>query len=34
VSGLAPGQYQIVVFAHSTVTGTFNQSRVVAITVF
>jgi hypothetical protein len=34
VSGLAPGTYQLAVYAHSTVTGTFNQSRVVTITVF
>ena len=33
VSGLAPGQYQIAVYAHSTVTGTFNQSRVVSVTI-
>jgi hypothetical protein len=33
VSGLPPGQYQIAVYAHSTVTGTFNQSRVVTVTV-
>jgi hypothetical protein len=33
VSGLPPGQYQIVVYAHSTVTGTFNQSRVVTVVV-
>jgi uncharacterized repeat protein (TIGR03803 family) len=33
VSGLPPGQYQIVVYAHSTVTGTFNQSRVVTVTI-
>src|SRR5260221_2543386 len=34
VSGLPPGQYQIAVYAHSTVTGTFNQSRAVTVTVF
>ena len=33
VSGLPAGQYQIVVYAHSTVTGTFNQSRVVTVIV-
>jgi uncharacterized repeat protein (TIGR03803 family) len=33
VSGLPPGQYQIVVYAHSTVTGTFNQSRVVTVVI-
>jgi hypothetical protein len=34
VSGtLLPGSYQLVVFAHSTVTGTFNNVRVVPITV-
>jgi len=30
---LPPGWYYLVVFAHSTVTGTFNQSAVVVITV-
>jgi len=33
VAGLAPGVYQLVAFAHSTVTGTFNNSRSVTITV-
>ncbi len=33
VTGLAPGTYQIVVYAHSTVTGTFNQWRVVTVSV-
>jgi hypothetical protein len=33
VSGLAPGHYQIAVYAHSTVTGTFNQARVVTVQV-
>jgi subtilisin family serine protease len=33
IRGLAPGAYQLVVFAHSTVTGTFNQERVVDITI-
>ncbi len=32
VSGLTPGQYQVMVFARSTVTGTFN-AQVVNITV-
>ena len=34
VGSLAAGAYQIVVFAHSTVTGSFNQARVVTVTVF
>jgi uncharacterized repeat protein (TIGR03803 family) len=33
VSGLPPGQYHIAVHARSTVTGTFNQSRVVTVTI-
>jgi hypothetical protein len=33
VSTLDPGTYDLVVFAHSTVSGTFNQWRVVRITV-
>jgi hypothetical protein len=33
VTGLAPGTYDLVVYARSTVTGTFNQSRVVRVTV-
>lgn len=33
VQGLAPGTYDLVVFAHSAVSGTFNQSRLVRITV-
>jgi hypothetical protein len=33
VSGLRPGVYDVVVFAHSTVTGTFNNSQVVRVTV-
>jgi hypothetical protein len=32
-SGLTPGQYMLVVYAQSTVTGTFNQARYVTITV-
>ena len=30
---LPRGSYQLVVFAHSTVTGTFNQSVVVPVTI-
>ena len=30
---LAPGQYDVLVYAHSTVTGTFNQMRSVRITI-
>jgi glucose/arabinose dehydrogenase len=33
VSGLAVGVYDLVVFARSTVTGTFNNARVVRVTV-
>jgi hypothetical protein len=33
VSGLSPGRYLLVVFAHSTVAGTFNSSRSVDITI-
>ena len=33
VSGLSPGEYQVVVYAHSAVTGTFNQSRIVRVTI-
>ncbi len=33
VSGLSPGVYQVVVFAHSTVTGTFNNVQAVVVTV-
>jgi hypothetical protein len=32
-TGITPGAYQIVVSAHSTVTGTFNQSQSVVVTV-
>ena len=32
-SGLTPGSYRIVVYAHSTVTGTFNNQRQVDVTV-
>jgi hypothetical protein len=31
-SGLSSGTYDVVVYAHSTVTGTFNQALVVRIT--
>ena len=34
VSGLAPGVYDVVAYAHSTVTGTFNNAHVVRITVY
>lgn len=33
VQGLAPGVYDLAVYAHSSVTGTFNQSKVARITV-
>jgi hypothetical protein len=33
VNGLAPGSYQLLVFAHSLVTGTFNQVRAVNVIV-
>lgn len=33
VSGLAPGTYQLIVYAHSTVTNTFSQWRVVTVTI-
>jgi hypothetical protein len=33
ITGLAPGVYQLVAFARSTVTGTFNNSRAVVVTV-
>ena len=32
-SGIAPGTYLVVVYAHSTVTGTFNQEQSLTITV-
>ena len=32
-TGLSPGVWQLVIFARSTVTGTFNQARVVSVTV-
>ena len=34
VFGLAPGVYDVVAYAHSTVTGTFNNAHVVRITVY
>jgi hypothetical protein len=33
VRGLAPGTYQLVAFARSTVTGTFNNARTVTVTI-
>ena len=33
VGPLAPGTYDVVVFSHSTVTGTFAMNRVVRVTV-
>ena len=33
VSGLAPGVYDVVVFAHSSVTNAFDASQVVRVTV-
>jgi hypothetical protein len=33
VSGLALGAYRVVAYAHSTVTGTFNQSQFADVTV-
>jgi hypothetical protein len=33
VSGLSPGTYTLVAYAHSVVTGSFNQSRAVVVTV-
>jgi len=32
-SGLAPGQYYVVAYARSTITGLFNQQRVAVVTV-
>jgi hypothetical protein len=32
-SGLSPGDYELRVFAHSTATGTFNQTRIVRLRV-
>jgi hypothetical protein len=33
IAGLPSGTYDLVVYAHSTVTGTFNQSRIVRIVI-
>ena len=33
VGSLAPGAYDLVAYAHSSVTGTFNNAKVVPITV-
>jgi subtilisin family serine protease len=33
VTGLAPGTYQLVVYAHSTVTDSFSQARAVTVTI-
>jgi hypothetical protein len=33
VDGLAPGEYDLVVFAHSAVTGTFNNAQLVRVTI-
>jgi hypothetical protein len=33
IAGLAPGVYDIVVYGHSSVSGTFNIQRVVRVTV-
>jgi hypothetical protein len=33
VNGLAPGLYQFVAYAHSTVSGTFNVARTTTVTV-
>jgi hypothetical protein len=32
LSTLPPGMYDLYVFAYSTVTGTFNQARIVRVT--
>ena len=32
-TALTPGGYTLVVFAHSSVTGTFNNAQTVAVTV-
>jgi subtilisin len=34
VSGLPPGNYRLVVYAHSTVSGTFSTTQTVNLTVF
>lgn len=33
MNGLSPGVYDIAVYAHSAVTGTFNQVTFVRVTV-
>jgi hypothetical protein len=33
ITGLSPGAYNLAAFAHSTITGTFNQASTAAITV-
>jgi hypothetical protein len=33
MAGLAPGVYDVVVFGHSSVSGTFNLQRVVRVTI-
>jgi hypothetical protein len=33
VHGLSPGPYDLLVFAHSAVSGTFNQTRSVRVLV-
>ena len=33
MTGLRPGQYYVGVYAHSTVSGTFNQQRFVLVTI-
>ena len=33
IQDLSPGLYDLVVYARSTVAGTFNQSRIARITV-
>lgn len=33
VSGLAPGPYEIVIFGHSTISGSFDNARVLRLTV-
>lgn len=33
VESLPPGVYDLIVYAHSTVTGTFNNAQVVRVTV-
>jgi hypothetical protein len=33
IATLPSGTYDVVVFAHSTATGTFNQAQAVRVTV-